>query len=429
MANEAVYVALAILVIIITVMVWNRKVDTYSRMGGCQVQCQRKSGNDRNLCIQECLGHQIMRYGGQQCTKREDCQSDQVCVLGGFYTGENGSVFPDPNIGTCMDESDPGVIEWKRMLSHQRPHLPPHDRPDDGYTFPYDLSDVPDSLRGQGPAMTCAARCLSERGDPSICRDLCGIPSNPSACMRKCRSEKGTPEQCQGICNPAPPVDPSHPYRNVAGKALGTQKGDCLSRCMLEGGGDLSTCQNMCGLPNLKGPAVSCAVRCMSEGQYGGGGGYSLDTAKECRNLCGLPNPPSACMRRCKSEGGSGAECHGICDPPTQPDDNGDDPSYPTWAFTMSGEITPSKVENYGYQSCPPGQYWNAYAGKGRGGCAKIFSGKSSAWYVNHQKPDEATEVSIPGTTLAGYGVGKKDPKDIPSGVFISSDPGYSKKN
>ena len=221
MANEAVYVALAILVIIITVMVWNRKVDTYSRIGGCQVKCQGKSGSNRNLCIQECLGHQIMRYGGQSCSNDDDCQSAQVCVLGGFYTGEAGSVFPSSNIGTCIDQSDPGVIEWerKRMSSHQRPHLSSRDRHDNEYAFS-------------------------------------------------------------------------------------------------------------------------------------------------------------------------------------------------------------SNVEGYGYQSCPPGQYWNAYPK----GCAKIFSGKSSAEYVRSQKPDFATEVDIPGTTLPMYGVGKKDPKDIPSGVFISSDIGYKKR-
>jgi hypothetical protein len=98
----------------------------------------------------------------------------------------------------------------------------------------------------------------------------------------------------------------------------------------------------------------------------------------------------------------------------------------------MSGEITPSKVEGYGgyggYQACPPGQYWNAHAGQNRGGCAKIFSGKSSAAYVNSQKPDKDTEVYFPGTTMIGYGAGKNDPKDAPSGVYISSDPGYGKK-
>jgi hypothetical protein len=90
----------------------------------------------------------------------------------------------------------------------------------------------------------------------------------------------------------------------------------------------------------------------------------------------------------------------------------------------MSGEITPSKIENYGYgeaETCPPGKYWNFYANK----CQPIFQGKSSAWYINHQKPDADPEVSIPGTTLPGFGVGKRDPMDKPTNVVIDTDYGY----
>jgi hypothetical protein len=197
-----------------------------------------------------------------------------------------------------------------------------------------------------------------------------------------------------------------------------------MSNCIAMGK-TVSECQAMCGHSGIpgkledaaqhlrgKGPSVLCAAHCLSE----------TGDPEECKSKCGLPNPPSACMRRCKSEGGNSAECHGICDPPSPPDD------HPTWSFTMSGEITPSKVENYGFQSCPPGQFWDAYANKGQGGCQKIFGGRSSAWAVNNQHPDEPTEVSIPGTTLPGYGVGKRDPKDKPSGVFISSDPGYGSR-
>jgi len=336
MENGALYVALAVLVIIFTVMIWNRNTDGYSRIGGCQVQCQTLSGTARARCIQECLGNQIMRYGGQQCSSDSDCQTEQVCVLGGFYTGEEGRVFPTHNIGTCMDQSDPGTVEWRQRSGFDKPPFPPHDRPD--------------------------------------------------SCMSKCLSQGNSKGECQVLCNPAP-SPPSFPSK--LGKAA----------------------QHLQG----KGPAVSCAVQCMNEG------GYSMDTAKNCRAMCGLPNPPSSCMLKCRAGGGSGAECHGICDPAPPPDD-------PTWSFTMSGEISPSKVENYRPQSCPPGQYWDAYVNKGRGGCTKIFGGRSSAWYVNSKKPDEPTEVSIPGTTLPGYGVGKRDPKDVPSGVFISSDPGYGSR-
>lgn len=421
MVSGAAYVVLAALVIIITIMVWNRKVDKYSHIHGCQTRYRNiLDATERNLKVQECLGHQIMKYGGQQCAKDDDCQQSQVCVLGGYYTGDDGNVFPNPNIGTCMDENDPGAVQWKRKSGFHRPHLPDHHHDDP--SFPYKLPNhLPDALHGIGSSGTCVSRCLARGADPATCKSECGLPGPPSVCMRKCLSERGTQVGCQAACNLAPPDDPSHPYKNATGGALGTQKGECLSRCMSERG-DLSTCQNMCGLPNvnLKGPAVACASRCMSESsQYGD---YSMDMAKNCRVECGLPNPPSACMRRCKSEGGSAAECHGICDPPTHPDD---DDSPPTWAFTMSGEISPSKVENYKSETCLPGMYWNSYGNGGRGGCENIFQGSSSARYLHHQKPDSNTEVSIPGTTLPGYGVGRRDPMDKPTGVIIDSDPGY----
>ena len=429
MANGAVYVVLAALVIIITIMVWNRKVDKYSRIHGCQMRFRNiTDATERNLRVQECLGHQIMKYGGQQCGNDEDCQPQQVCVLGGYYTGKDGNTFPNPNVGTCMDENDPGAIQWKRRSGFHRPHLPDHHHDDP--TFPYKLPNhLPTALHGRGASASCVSRCLSERGDPATCKSVCGLPGPPSACMRRCKSERGSTAECQAVCNPAPPVDPSHPYRNVAGRALGTQAGDCMARCTSEGWGD---CQNKCGLPdvNLKGPATACASRCMSESSQYGDGDYR-NMAKDCRSMCGLPNHPSACMRRCKSEGGSAAECHGICDPPTYPDDGDDSPpdngdvSPPSWAFTMSGEITPSKVENYGLETCLPGMYWNAYGNGGRGGCENIYQGVSASWYLHHQKPDADAEVSIPGTTLLGYGVGMTDPMDKPTGVTIASDPGY----
>lgn len=311
MENGALFVALAILVIIITVMVWNRNVDSYSRIGGCQVKCQGLSETDRALCIQECLGHQIMRYGGQQCSSDDDCQADQVCVLGGFYTGDDDSVFPNPNIGTCMNQSDPGVVEWKRRSNFHRPPLPPHHRPDNEKDF--------------GP---CISNCLAMGKSASECQAICGHSEIPGKL-------KDVPQYLRS-----------------------------------------------------KGSSLLCAAQCLSV----------TGDPEVCRSKCGdLPSPP--------------------------PDD------HPTWSFTMSGEITPSsKVENYGFQSCPPGQFWDAYANKGQGGCQKIFSGRSSARAVNNKQPDEPTEVNIPGTTLPGYGVGKRDPRDEPSGVFISSDPGYGSR-
>jgi len=337
MANEAAYVALAILVIVVAVMVWNRNADSYSRFEGCQSACRHEEGAaNRDRCVQTCLGRRIMKYGGQHCSSDDDCQTDQVCVLGGFYTGKDGNVYPNLNVGTCMDENDPGVVQWKQKAPDRIPDLPSHDR--------------------------------------------------PGKCMSKCLSEGNSKAGCQVLCDPAPA------FPGKLGDAAQYLKG--------------------------KGPSVSCASRCLSER-----GDPSL-----CRSLCGLPGIPGECMRRCRSERGSAAECRGICDPPVEPDDddNGDNPA---WSFTMSGEITPSKVEGYGsYQACPPGQYWNAYAAGG-GGCANIFSGKSSAAYVNSQKPDKSAEIYFPGSTLPAYGVGKKDPKDQPSGVYISSDPGYGRRN
>ncbi len=469
MENRAVYVVLAVIVIIITIMVWNRKVDKYSLIHGCQTRFRNiADATERNLRVQECLGNQIMKYGGQQCTNDKDCQTQQVCVLGGYYTDKDGNVFPNPDVGTCMDENDPGAVQWKHRSGFHNPHLPDHhhddptfpyklpsqlptalhdrevsapclarclsehsnpaicksvcglpDRHDDP-TFPYKLpSQLPTALHDREVSAPCLARCLSEHSNPAICKSVCGLPDHPSKCMSKCISEGTTVNACYGIC------DPSHPYRNIARRASGTDTGECISRCMTRGQSDLSTCQNMCGMPdvNLKGPGVACASRCISESDYEYGDTRNI--AKECRTVCGLPNHPSACMRRCKSERGSAAECHGICDPPTPPD-NGDD-SPPSWAFTMSGEITPSKVENYGLKTCLPGMYWNAYGNGGRGGCENIYQGTSSSWYLNRQKPDADAEVSIPGTTLLGYGVGMTDPMDKPTGVTIASDPGYKK--
>ena len=225
MANEAVYIALVALVIIITVIIWNRKVDNYSLISKCQMKCNTLVGEgERNLCVQKCLGHQVIRYGGQKCTRHDQCGSQQSCILKGYYTGESGNVFPMPNEGHCMDNNDPGVVNWKQ-ISDNHSYLP-------------DDSDYPDD-----------------------------------------------------------PTDPTNPYSQYQYKKLapllGTQKGDCMARCMSDGTGDLSTCQNLCGLPdyNLKGPTVDCAMRCMSE----------RGNPAECKSLCGLPNPPSACMRKCKS--------------------------------------------------------------------------------------------------------------------------------
>ncbi len=373
MVNGAVYVVLAAIVIIITIMIWNRKVDTYSHIYGCQMQCRDiADATDRNLCTQKCLGHQIMKYGGQQCAKDEDCQSQQVCVLGGFYTDKDGNVFPNPDVGTCMDENDPGAVQWKRRSAFHRPNLP----------------------YGNGDLIP---------------------PSSP--CMSNCSAAGRSMAECQAICSHVT-VPHGHP-------SLPGHPSKCMSKCLAEGNSNVN-CQTLCEADvgqylKGKGPAVTCATRCMSEsGQYGD---YNMDMAKDCRIMCGLPNYPSACMRRCKSERGSAAECHGICDPPTQPDDG--DYSHPSWAFTMSGEITPSKVENYGPETCLPGMYWNAYGNGGKGGCENIYQGKSSSWYLHHQKPDAGAEVSIPGTTLLGYGVGMTDPMDKPTGVIIASDPGY----
>ncbi len=252
MANGAVYVVLAILVVIITVTIWNRqKVDTYSRIGGCQIQCQSETGDlKRNLCIQKCLGHQIIKYANQKCSKDDDCQTSQVCILKGFYTGRDGNVFPNLNTGYCMDENEPGAIQWERQSSFQKPHLPDHHHDYDGSS-----------------------------------------------------------------------IDPNHHHDDVT--------------------------------------------------------------------------------------------------------------SHSTYTFNLTGDITPSKTEAFGPQVCLPGMYWNAYARSkgGQGGqCEKIYQGRSSAWSVKHQQPDFPTDIDYPGTTLPGYGVGYADPFDKPSGVSISSDPGFNRK-
>nr|QBK85593.1 MAG: hypothetical protein LCMAC101_01880 [Marseillevirus LCMAC101] len=394
MANEALYVVFAALVIIITIMIWNRKVDSFSNY--CGNYCKTVIGsNEHDRCLQKCTlgyGHKIMKYGGQNCSDDVDCQTGQLCVKQGFYMGVDGNEFPESNSGTCMDENDPGVVQWKSQGLPNREHA----------------NGTPTSL--------CVTNCTAQGKSLSKCSAICSyirrppgrpdIPGHPSKCMSKCLSEGNSKVNCQALCDPAPPSRLGDAAQYLKGK-----------------GPAFDAAQYLKG----KGPAVSCASRCISEGsQYPGGDpGNWGETAAQCRSLCGLPSPPSACMRRCRSERGTQAECQGICDSPTQPDD---DHTYPTWAFSMTGEITPTKVENFGPESCKPGYFWNAYAKRGRGNCQPFFQGTSSAWSVNNQTPDPDAEVSIPGTTLRGYGVGYIDPKDKPTGVTISSDPGYKKK-
>lgn len=101
-------VLLAFVLYFIVMMIMNSKNNKSNFMlDNCQLNCQKETdGLKYNLCVQKCLGHKILQYGGQKCSTNSDCQQGQVCVLGGAYSGSE-------NMGTCMDENSSGVIKWE----------------------------------------------------------------------------------------------------------------------------------------------------------------------------------------------------------------------------------------------------------------------------------------------------------------------------
>lgn len=107
MANTIFYVVFGLLVVVITMMIWNRRVDNYAAVSRCQIDCQNIDDvTQRQLCVQKCLGHKVLSYGGQRCASDDDCNSNQVCVLGGAYSGGEMN-------GYCMDQNSPGTVIWE----------------------------------------------------------------------------------------------------------------------------------------------------------------------------------------------------------------------------------------------------------------------------------------------------------------------------
>jgi len=71
--------------------------------------------------------------------------------------------------------------------------------------------------------------------------------------------------------------------------------------------------------------------------------------------------------------------------------------------------------EGFRGQRCPPTYFYNEVMNQ----CQPRWQGDQSGWYVSHERPGPEPEVSIPGTTLKGYGTGYTDPMDLRLPGFI----------
>jgi len=69
-------------------------------------------------------------------------------------------------------------------------------------------------------------------------------------------------------------------------------------------------------------------------------------------------------------------------------------------------------------QSCRPGYFYNDAVGR----CENRFQGVSSARAVHMSRPGPKPEISLPGSTFPGYGVGYRDPVDVPVPERLNTD-------
>lgn len=82
---------------------------------------------------------------------------------------------------------------------------------------------------------------------------------------------------------------------------------------------------------------------------------------------------------------------------------------------TEPGVPRDSHKENYQRRSCSPGYFYNDIMNQ----CQPMWQGDQSAYYIRNEKPAPAPEVSIPGSTLRGYGTGSTDPYDVRLPGFV----------
>ena len=75
-------------------------------------------------------------------------------------------------------------------------------------------------------------------------------------------------------------------------------------------------------------------------------------------------------------------------------------------------------LSDYSSETCLPGYFRN----ESTGSCENRFQGRSSAIAVHMSKPVPGPEVTLPGSTFPGYGIGYFDPVDVPVPARLKTD-------
>lgn len=160
-----------------------------------------------------------------------------------------------------------------------------------------------------------------------------------------------------------------------------TPQAQCIQDCMVQGMLGASSMNQMDVRCQSDGDCFGEDSVCVSPSYYGGGKhGYCMYT-----NNPGIPRHTLPSLRR----------------------------EYENIRSSREGMSHKEHMHHEGFtlpKTCPPEQFFNEAAGR----CEPRFQGVSSARAVHMAKPGPPPDVSLSGSTFPGYGIGLRDPVDIP---------------